>query len=36
MPEREALLQPGPRAALLDRLSTLTVAEMHALDEARG
>jgi hypothetical protein len=34
MPEREALLLPGPRAALLDRLGTLTVEEMHALDGA--
>jgi hypothetical protein len=34
MSEGEVLLPPGPRAALLDRLRTLTVGEMHALDGA--
>jgi hypothetical protein len=32
--ERDPLLFPGPRAALLGRLSQLTVEDLHALDAA--
>jgi hypothetical protein len=32
--ERDTLLFPGPRAALLGRLSQLTVEDLHALDAA--
>ena len=34
MTERRPFLYPGPRAALLRRIGTLTVDDLHALDEA--
>ena len=36
VPERDELLSPGPRAALLARLGALTVSDLHALDAAVG
>ncbi len=33
-PERPPLIYPGPRRALLARVSALTVDDLHALDEA--
>lgn len=36
MTERTPFLYPGPRAALLRRVRTLTVEDLHALDAAVG